>query len=106
MSDEAPVRHPPEFRRLCDDAIEHFRALAAAEPTERGRMIPAIRAALARIDEWIDESDIGATLAFAREQGLLVNASSALESIDLDRGGPHVLRYVERAIADLEQVAG
>ncbi|HET7230238.1 MAG TPA: hypothetical protein VFJ16_09560 [Longimicrobium sp.] len=106
MSDEAPVRHPPEFRRLCDDVIEHFRVLAAAEPMERGRMIPAIRAALARIDEWIDEQDIGSTATFAREQGLLVNASSALESIDLDRGGPHVRRYVDRAIADIQQVAG
>ncbi len=69
-------------------------------------MIPEIRALLARIDEWIDEQDIAATSAFAREQGLLVNASSALQSIDLDRGGPHVRRYVERAIADIQQVAG
>jgi hypothetical protein len=106
MSDEAPVRHPAEFRRLCDEAIERLRALAAAEPMERGRMIPELRQRLARIDEWIDEQDIAATDAFAREQGLLVDASSALQSIDLDRGGPHVPRYVERAIADIQRVAG
>lgn len=106
MSDEAPVLHPAEFRRLCDDAIDRFRALAAAEPTERGRMIPDLRQRLAAIDEWIDDQDITATAAFAREQGLLVDASSALQSIDLDRGGPHVARYVERAIADIQRVAG
>lgn len=106
MSDDAPVRHPAEFKRLCDDAIERFRALAAAEPMERGRMVPGLHALLVQIDEWIDEQDIGSTAAFAREQGLLVDASSALQSIDLDRGGPHVARYVERAIADIQRVAG
>jgi hypothetical protein len=106
MSDDAPVHHTAEFRRLCDDAIQRFRALSAAEPMERGRLIPGIRDVLSRIDEWIDEQDIGATAAFAREQALLGNASSALQSIDLDRGGPHVPRYVDRAIADIQQVAG
>jgi hypothetical protein len=105
MSDDAPLQHPPEFKRLCSDAEERFRALAAAEPMERGRMVPELRALLQRIDDWIEESDI-TNPAFAREQGLLIDASSALQSIDMDRGGPHVQRYVERAIADIQRVAG
>jgi hypothetical protein len=105
MTDDIPLQHPPEFKRLCGEAVEGFRALAAAEPMERGRMIPQLREMLARIDEQIDELDIRDP-GFAREQGLLVDASSALQSIDLDRGGPHVERYVERAIADVRRVAG
>ncbi|MFL5538590.1 MAG: hypothetical protein ACJ8J0_06330 [Longimicrobiaceae bacterium] len=105
MTDDIPLQHPPEFRRLCGEAVEAFRALAAAEPMERGRMIPGLREMLARIDEQVDELDI-LDPGFAREQGLLVDASSALQSIDLDRGGPHVERYVERAIADIRRVAG
>lgn len=105
MSDDGPVQHPPEFKRMCSDAVERFRALAAAAPMERGRMIPELRALLQRIDDWIDERDI-TDPGFAREQGLLLDASSALQSIDLDRGGPHVHRYVERAIADVQRVAG
>ena len=105
MSDETPAPHPPGFRRLCAQAVEGFRALGAAEPAERGRMIPALRELLERIDQQVDELDI--TLpGFAREQGWLVDASSALQSIDLDRGGPHVPRYVARAIADIERVSG
>jgi len=106
MSDDAPVRHPPSFKRLCDDAIQRFRELAAAEPMKRGHLIPVLRGELAQIDDWIEERDIRSTATFAREQALLVNAWSALQSIDMDRGGPHVRRYVDRAIADLEQVAG
>jgi len=105
MTDDIPLRHPPEFKRLCEEAVEGFRALAAAELMERGRMIPGLREMLARIDEQIEEMDIRDP-GFAREQGLLVDASSALQSIDLDRGGPHVERYVERAIADIRRVAG
>ena len=105
MSDESPPQHPAEFRRLCAEAVERFRALAAAGAFERGRMIPELRGLLARIDEQVDELDI-ALPGFAREQGLLVDASTALQSIDLDRGGPHVQRYVERAIADIERVSG
>jgi hypothetical protein len=105
MSDDAPLHHPPEFKRLCDEAVEAFLALAAAEPFDRGRLIPALREMLARIDEQVDELDIRDP-GFAREQGLLVDASSALQSIDMDRGGPHVERYVDRAVADIQRVAG
>ena len=105
MSDETPLQHPPEFRRLCDEAVEGFRALAAAGPFDRAPLIPPLRELLMRIDEQIEELDIRDP-GFAREQGLLVDAASALQSIDLDRGGPHVERYVERAIADIRRVAG
>lgn len=105
MSDPAPVHHPPELHRLCQEAIDAFRALPAADLHERGAKIPAIRALLERIDQWVEETDL-LDPAFAREQGWLVDASSALQSIDLDRGGPHVERYVERAAADLRRVAG
>ena len=105
MSDDAPLQYPPEFHRLCDEAVEAFRALAAAEPFARGRLIPALHEMLARIDEQVDELDIRDP-GFAREQGLLVDASSTLQSIDMDRGGPHVERYVDRAIADIRRVAG
>jgi hypothetical protein len=105
MTDEAPLHHPPQFRRLCTDAVEAFGALAAAAPFDRARLIPGLREMLARIDEQVDELDIREP-GFAREQGLLVDASSALQSIDMDRGGPNVERYVERAIADIRRVAG
>lgn len=97
--------HPPEFRRLCEQAVERLRALAAAPPLERGPLIPGIRALLEQIDREIDERDIRDP-GFATEQGLLVDASSALQSIDLDRGGPHVSRFVDRAIADIRRVSG
>ena len=105
MPDEAPLHHPPGFQRLCDEAVERFRALAAAGPFERGALVPPLRALLQRIDDQIDEMDIREP-GFAQEQGLLVDAATALQSIDLDRGGPHVPRYVERAIADIRRVAG
>jgi len=105
MPDEAPLHHPPGFQRLCDEAIERFRALAAADPFERGALVPALRALLQRIDDQVDEMDIREP-GFAREQGLLVDAATALQSIDMDRGGPHVARYVERAVADIRRVAG
>lgn len=105
MSDEQAPSHPQEFRALCEQAIERFRALAAAPALERGALIPDLRALLQRIDAEMDELDL-LQPRFAEEQGLLVNAASALQSIDLDRGGPHVARYVERAVADLRRVAG
>jgi hypothetical protein len=105
MSDAPVPPHPPEFRRLCQDAIDRFHTLAAAGPLERGALIPGLRALLQRIDDQVEELDLRAP-GFAREQGLLIDAASALQSIDLDRGGPHVPRYVERAVADIRRVAG
>jgi hypothetical protein len=102
---ESATPHPPEFRALCEEAAEAFRALAAAEPMGRGARIPALRALLERVEERLEELDLR-TPAFAREQGLVVDAAFALQSIDMDRGGPHVPRLAERAAADLRRVAG
>ena len=104
MSEPPLPQHPAEFRRLCDEAVEAFRALLAVDGHERGRLIPGIRALLERVNREVEEMDLRAP-GFAAEQGALVDAASALQSIDLDRGGPHVPRYVERAVADLRRVA-
>lgn len=102
---EPPVPpHPPEFRALCQEAVSRFQALAAADAGERGRLVAELRALLERIDREVEEMDLRAP-GFAAEQGWLVDASSALQSIALDRGGPHVARYAERAAADLRRVA-
>lgn len=105
MTDEAPLRHPADFRRLCEHAVERFRALAAATPHDRGELVAELGALLQRIDDQVEDMDL-LMPGFAREQGFLVDASSALQSIALDRGGPHVERYVARAIADLQRVEG
>jgi hypothetical protein len=104
MSDPTPAQHPAEFVRLCEDAIAQLEALKGASPMERGTRLPAIRALL---------SDIGARTAdldllrpgFADEQGTLTDAASALQAIDLDRGGPHVPRFVDRIVQDLRRIA-
>lgn len=105
MTEPTLPPHSAEFRRLCQQAIDRFQALAAADPGRRGALVPEIRALLERIDREIEESDL-LSPGFAAEQGLLVDASSALQSIDLDRGGPRVARFVERAVADIRRVAG
>ncbi|HEX5725060.1 MAG TPA: hypothetical protein VFX98_06315 [Longimicrobiaceae bacterium] len=97
--------HPPEFVRLCERAIESFEALRGGGVRERGERIPEIRRLLAEIDRWMAELDLRAP-GFAEEQGRLADAASALQSIDLDRGGPGVPRFVDRAVADLRRVAG
>jgi hypothetical protein len=105
MPDPSAAIHPPEFVELCRRAEDGLRALLAAQPMERGRLIPALRELLVTIDEQIDELDIRLP-GFADEQAALGDAYSALQSIDMDRGGPHVERYVNRAIADIRRVAG
>ncbi|HEU4454089.1 MAG TPA: hypothetical protein VFR81_13560 [Longimicrobium sp.] len=104
MSEPAIPPHPPEFRQLCEQAVEGFRALPAAELSRRGALAAELRELLARIEGRLEELDLR-TPAFADEQGLVLNAASALQSIDLDRGGPHVARLAERAAADLRRVA-
>ena len=104
MSDQAIRPHPPEFRQLCEQAIEGFRALPAADLSRRGALAAELRGLLARIELRMEELDLR-TPAFADEQGLVLNAASALQSIDLDRGGPHVARLAERAADDLRRLA-
>ena len=105
MSDPTPAPHPEEFKALCEEAIQRFRELGAADPSARTPLLVPLRELLERIDEQMDELDI-ALPGFAQEQGFMGDAGSALQSIAMDRGGPHVQRYVERAIADLGRVAG
>jgi hypothetical protein len=95
--------HPPELARLCEEAAERLHGLRNADASERGARIPAIRALLERIGGMVEALDLRAS-DFPAEQGALVDAWSALQSIDLDRGGPHVPRYVDRAVADVRRL--
>lgn len=96
--------HPPEFVRLCEDAVAQLEALKTATAMERGARLPAIRAQLADIATQLSDLDLRAP-GFADEQGTLTDASSALQAIDMDRGGPHVPRFVDRIIQDLRRIA-
>ena len=102
MSEPRP--HPPEFVQACEGAIERLLALKAAGPMERGALLPAIHEALASIGERLAELD-WEDERFAREQGAVQDAASALGAIALDRGGPQVPRYVDRIIDDLRRIA-
>ncbi len=98
------MTHPPEFVRLCEDAIAQLEALRDAEPTERGTRLPAIRGLLAEVSARVADLDL-LRPGFADEQGTLTDAASALQAIDLDRGGPHVPRFVDRIVQDLRRIA-
>jgi hypothetical protein len=104
MTDPAPSIHPPEFVHLCQQAITELEALKAASPMDRGARLMMIRALLADIGLQMAELDLR-TPGFADEQGTLVDAASALQAIDLDRGGPNVPRFVDRIVADLRRIA-
>ena len=102
MSEPRP--HPPEFVAACESAIEQLLALKDAPAMERGPRLAAIRQALAEIGEQLEQLD-WEDERFAREQGALQDAASALGAIDLDRGGPQVPRYVDRIVDDLRRIA-
>ena len=105
MSDPSPpLPHPPEFVRLCEDAIAQLQALKDAGPMERGTRLPAIRALLSEVSARMADLDL-LRPGFADEQGTLTDAASALQAIDLDRGGPHVPRFVDRIVQDLRRIA-
>lgn len=104
MSDANSTSHPAEFVRLCDEAVRALEALKRAPPLERGGRIPPIQARLAEIAARVAEMDLR-TPAFHDEQGWLVDAASKLQAIDLDRGGPHVARFVDQIVADLRHIA-
>ncbi|MBW3570553.1 MAG: hypothetical protein KY467_05560 [Gemmatimonadetes bacterium] len=99
-----PAEHSPEFIRLCERAIGELEALKADPPMERGPRLITIRALLADVGLHMAEVDLR-TPGFADEQGTLVDAASALQAIDLDRGGPNVPRFADRIIADLRRIA-
>lgn len=106
MTDPTPAAgpHPPEFVRLCEQAIGSLEALKADPPLERGRRILEIRQLMADIGLQMAELDLRSP-GFPDEQGTLVDAASALQAIDLDRGGPNVPRFVDRIVADLRRIA-
>jgi hypothetical protein len=104
MPDPTPAQHPPRFVRLCEEAIAQLEALKPASIMERGTRLPAIRALLGDIGAQMAELDLRQP-GFADEQGTLTDAASALQAIDLDRGGPHVPRFVDRIVQDLRRIA-
>ena len=104
MSDPTPAQHPPEFVRLCEQAIQALEGLKLATPMERGTRLPAIRELLGEISGHLADLDLRLP-GFPDEQGTLTDAASALQAIDMDRGGPHVPRFVDRIVADLRRIA-
>lgn len=104
MSDSTPTEHPATFVRLCEDAIAQLEALKAESPMERGTRLAAIRSLLSDISAQLAELDL-LQPGFAEEQGTLTDAASALQAIDMDRGGPHVPRFVDRIVQDLRRIA-
>lgn len=104
MSEPNPTPHPPEFVRLCEQAVQELEALKGEGPMERGARLLTIRALLADIGLQMAELDLR-TPGFGDEQGTLVDAASKLQAIDLDRGGPHVPRFADQIVADLRRIA-
>ena len=104
MSDPTPAPHPEGFVRLCEEAVARLEALKTATVLERGARLPAIGALLSEISARVAEMDLRRP-GFADEQGALTDAASKLQAIDLDRGGPHVPRFVDQMIADLRRIA-
>jgi hypothetical protein len=96
--------HPQALREMCSRAAELFESLLEQDVSARGATLDELRPLLGRIDETVKELDLRDP-DFPREQGWLVDASSALQSIGLDRGGWHVERFVQRAVEDLRRVA-
>ena len=105
MSD-APARpHPPEFMALCQRAAELLSSVPTLPLAERGARLRQVHAVMEEIDGRLKELDLGDP-HFNAEQTELLAASSALQALELDRGGPNVPRYVERAVAAIRSVAG
>ena len=96
--------HPPELRQLCAEAAALFESLLEQDFTTRGATLAELRPLLTRIDETVKELDLKDP-DFPQEQGWLVDAASALQSIELDRGGWHVDKFAHRAAEDLRRVA-
>lgn len=89
---------------MCEDAVARLEALRTATAMERGARLPGIRTLLTEIGTRMAELDLRAP-GFADEQGTLTDAVSALQAIDMDRGGPHVPRFVDRIVQDLRRIA-
>jgi hypothetical protein len=96
--------HPPALRRLCEEAASLFESLLDQDIEQRGETLGRIRALLGEIDRMATELDLSDP-DFPLEQGWLMDASSALQSIGIDRGGFYVEKFVHRAVEDLRRVA-
>lgn len=96
--------HPPELRSLCSEAAALFGSLPDQDLAARGGTLARLRPLLTRIDEMVKELDLRDP-DFPREQGWLVDAASALQSIEVDRGGRFVEKFASRAMEDLRRVA-
>jgi hypothetical protein len=96
--------HPQALREMCAQAAELFESLLAQDLAGRGETLAKLRPLLTQIDDTVKELDLRDP-DFPREQGWLVDASSALQSIQMDRGGWNVEKFVHRAVEDLRRVA-
>jgi hypothetical protein len=96
--------HPPELRSLCARAAALFESLRDQDLTQRAATLRELRPLLTEIDETVKELDLRDP-DFPREQGWLMDAASALQSIEMDRGGWHVDKFALRAAEDLRRVA-
>jgi hypothetical protein len=104
MPDSQHVPHPASFRELCGRAVQVLEQLKAAGPTERTELLRQAQDAMRQIDGQVKSLDLGDP-AFNDEQGDLIAASSALQAIELDRGGPKVPKYVDTAIEHIRRMA-
>jgi hypothetical protein len=102
---EAHQAHPEAFRELCRRAIDLLEQLKAAPATERTDTLRQAQSAMREIDAQVKSLDLGDP-TFNDEQGDLIAASSALQAIELDRGGPRVAKYADTAIAAIRHVSG
>ena len=96
--------HPAAFRELCERAVGFLEQLKAAGPTERTPLLVQAQQAMRDIDGQVKSLDLGDP-SFNDEQGDLIAAASALQAIELDRGGPKVPKYVDTAIEAIRRVA-
>jgi hypothetical protein len=78
--------------------------LKAAAATERTALLRQAQDAMREIDAQVKSLDLGDP-TFNDEQGDLIAASSALQAIELDRGGPRVAKYADTAIAAIHHVS-
>jgi hypothetical protein len=98
------VPHPADFRELCDSAVQTLEQLKAAGPTDRTPLLLQAQQAMREIDVRVKSMDLGDP-TFNDEQGDLIAAASALQAIELDRGGPKVPKYADTAIEAIRRVA-
>jgi hypothetical protein len=103
MPDAQGNPHTAAFRELCERAVSLLEALKAAPAMERTPILRDAQQAMRDIDAQVKALDLGGP-SFSDEQGDLIAASSALQAIELDRGGPRVATFVDRAVAAIRHV--